>query len=333
MKKFKVGILGATGAVGQMMMQVLAERDFPIEELRLFASPRSVGKTMNFQGETLVLQQANQKSIAGLDLVLGAVDNQWAKKYAPLIVEANAIFIDNSSAFRLDSSVPLIIPEVNSEQLKYHHGIIANPNCATIIALMAVHAIHRLSPIESMVVSTYQAVSGAGNQGIRELEEQLQAHVMKKTIAPKVFSKSIAVNVIPQIGEVLENGYSSEEMKLHQEGRKILESETLKVSCTCVRVPVLRCHCEAIQLKTKESLDLNQVKDAIAKTEGVVLMADLVTPDQFFDQDYVGVGRVRKDLTDDKGLLLWCCGDQLRKGAATNAVQIAQKLIELNLLK
>lgn len=333
MKKFKVGILGATGAVGQMMMQVLAERDFPIEELRLFASPRSVGKTVDFQGETLVLQQVNKKNLTGLNLVLGAVDNQWAKKYAPMVIDANAIFIDNSSAFRLDSTVPLVIPEINSEQLKRHHGIIANPNCATIIALMAVHAIHQLSPIESMVVSTYQAVSGAGNQGLAELEEQLQAHVMKKTIAPKVFTKPIAMNVIPQIGNFLENGYSSEEMKLHEEGRKILGSEILKVSCTCVRVPVLRCHCEAIQLKTKEPLNLKQVKDAIARTRGVVLMEDLATPDQFSNQDQVGVARVRQDMTDEKGLLLWCCGDQLRKGAATNAVQIAQKLIELNLLK
>lgn len=333
MKKYNVAILGATGAVGREMMKILEERNFPIDELRLLASARSVGTVLIYNGEEIIVQEAKATSFESMDFVLGAVGNETAKHFAPYITESKAVFIDNSSAFRMHDEVPLVVPEINPADALTHHGIIANPNCSTIISLVAVNAINRLSPIQSMVVSTYQAVSGAGHEGITELEEQMREVIDRKPATTKVFPTQIAYNVIPLIGSVLDNGYTSEEMKIQNEGRKIMHLPNLVVSCTCVRVPVIRSHSISINVKTAETISVDQAETAIQSSAGCRMSIDVhgrnyPTPLDTSDQDLVWVGRIRKDLTDERGLNLWCCGDQIRKGAATNAVQIAELLLE-----
>ncbi len=331
MKLYNVAILGATGAVGREMMKILLERDFPVGELRLLASARSAGKVVAWKGKPLMIQEASEDAFAGVDVVLGAVENEIARQLAPAIVQAGAVFVDNSSAFRLDPEVPLVVPEINPEDVRAHKGIISNPNCSTIITVTAVNALNRIAPIQSMVVSTYQAVSGAGAGGPLELSEQMEALRTGKQAQPKVFPYQIAFNLIPQIGGEAYAGYTSEEMKLQNEGRKILHLPELKVSCTCVRVPVVRSHSISVQLRFDRPISVRQAQDAIARAPGCKLVdrldrAQYPMPLDASDQDMVLVGRIRKDLTDENGLCLWCCGDQIRKGAATNAVQIAELL-------
>ncbi len=331
MKQFNVGILGATGAVGREMLKVLEEYDFPVSELRPLASARSAGSTVPFKGQQIVVKEAAADSFEGLDFVLGAVGGGMAKQFAHHIVKAGAVFVDNSSSFRLDPDVPLIVPEVNGKDAFRHKGVIANPNCSTIITLMAVAAINQISPIEAMVACTYQAVSGAGQAGLVELEEQMAALAAGGEVQHKTFPHQIALNVIPHIGDVLENGYTAEEMKMQNEGRKILHLPDLRVSCTCVRVPVMRSHSISVTLKTKDRVTVDQANAAIAAFPGCKLVTDFEgrdypTPLDTSDQDLVWVGRVREDLICDSGLTLWCCGDQVRKGAAANAVQILQLL-------
>ena len=332
MKQFKVGILGATGAVGREMMKILEERKFPVAELRPIASARSAGTKLPFNGGEVEVVAAADSAFEGLDLVLGAAENDIAKQYAPAIVKAGAVFVDNSSAFRLDKDVPLVIPEINPEDVKWHKGIISNPNCTTIVSLVAINALNQLSPIESIVASSYQAVSGAGAGGPIELMAEVDALSRGESYQPKVFQYQIAYNVIPQIGGEAFEGYTSEEMKMQNEGRKILHLPDLKVSCTCVRVPVVRSHSVSIVVRTKDKISVADAKAAIAKAAGCRLVDDLKNkqypmPLDTSDQDIVFVGRIRDDLTSDNGLNIWCCGDQVRKGAATNAVQIAQLLI------
>ena len=329
MKQFKVGILGATGAVGREMMKILEERKFPVAELRPIASARSAGTKLPFNGGEVEVVAAADSAFEGLDLVLGAAENDIAKQYAPAIVKAGAVFVDNSSAFRLDKDVPLVIPEINPEDVKWHKGIISNPNCTTIVSLVAINALNQLSPIESIVASSYQAVSGAGAGGPIELMAEVDALSRGESYQPKVFQYQIAYNVIPQIGGEAFEGYTSEEMKMQNEGRKILHLPDLKVSCTCVRVPVVRSHSVSIVVRTKEKISVADAKAAIAKAAGCRLVDDLQNkqypmPLDTSDQDIVFVGRIRDDLTSDNGLNLWCCGDQVRKGAATNTVQIAE---------
>ncbi|MBP3300345.1 MAG: aspartate-semialdehyde dehydrogenase [Clostridia bacterium] len=331
MKKFNVAILGATGAVGREMLKVLEERNFPVGELRLLASARSVGKIIEFKGEKLTVAEACPTAFEGMDIVLGASTNAVAKELAPYIVKAGAVLVDNSSAFRMDPDVPLVVPEINGDDAKNNKGIISNPNCSTIITLVAVNAINKLSPIQSMVASTYQAVSGAGAAGPVELEEQTKALAEGKPVVCNTFPYQIAANLIPQIGGFNDDGYTTEEMKMQNEGRKILHLPDLTVSCTCVRVPVVRSHSIMATVKTAEKLTVEQVKEAISKAPGCVLVDDPANkkypmPLDTSDQDLVFVGRIREDLTDDKGIVLWCCGDQVRKGAATNAIQIAELL-------
>ena len=332
MKTYNIAILGASGAVGQQMIQVLEERNFPVGKLLPLASARSAGKTITFRGEEIVIQEATNDSFQGMDFVLGAVQNAQAKQFAPAIVKAGAVFVDNSSAFRMDDNVPLVVPEINPEDALKHNGIIANPNCSTIITMVALGGIRKLSPIETMVACTYQAVSGAGVEGIRELEGQIQASAEGKATENKIFPCQILSNVIPQIGGELENGYTSEEMKMQNEGRKILHLPDLKVCCTCVRVPVMRSHSISVQFVTRDPISVEDARKAVAAAPGCVLTEDLngrnyPTPLDTTDQDLVYVGRIRRDLIDDqRGLTLWCCGDQVRKGAATNAVQIAELL-------
>ena len=329
MKQFKVGILGATGAVGREMMKILEERKFPAAELRPIASERSAGTKLPFNGGEVEVVAAADSAFEGLDLVLGAAENDIAKQYAPAIVKAGAVFVDNSSAFRLDKDVPLVIPEINPEDVKWHKGIISNPNCTTIVSLVAINALNQLSPIESIVASSYQAVSGAGAGGPIELMAEVDALSRGESYQPKVFQYQIAYNVIPQIGGEAYMGYTSEEMKLQNEGRKILHSPELKVSCTCVRVPVFRSHSVSLLIRTKEKISAARARELIAAGAGCRLTDDIANrvypmPLDTSNQDLVYVGRIRDDLTDERGLNLWCCGDQLRKGAATNAVQIAE---------
>ncbi len=328
MKRYNIGILGATGAVGREMMKVLEERNFPIDELRLLASARSAGKQLAYRGEGITIQEAEEDAFKGLDIVLGAAENDIAKRFAPAIKAAGAVFVDNSSAFRLNPDVPLVVPEINPEDVKLHQGIIANPNCTTIISLVAINGLRKASSIESIVASSYQAVSGAGAAGLAELEQQLRAMAQGEPITASAFPYQIACNVIPQIGGEAFNGYTSEEMKLQNEGRKIMHLPEMRVSCTCVRVPVMRSHSVSLLVRTKEKITVEQARQLIADAPGCKLVDDLANrvypmPLDTSDQDLVYVGRIRDDLISDNGLNIWCCGDQIRKGAATNAIQIA----------
>lgn len=331
MKEYNVGILGATGAVGQEMIKVLAERNFPVKNLRPLASSKSAGKEIEFKGESIKIEEACESAFSGLDIVLGAAENDISIAMTPYIKSSGAVYIDNSSAYRLDKDVPLVVPEVNKDDIKLHKGIIANPNCVTIIAVTALAPILKLSKINSIVASSYQAVSGAGAAGLLELENQANDYPKGKALEVSAFAHPILFNLIPKIGGMKDNGYSSEEMKLQNEGRKIMHLDDMKVCCTCVRVPVMRSHAISMQIVTEKHLSIAQIKDAILKGEGVKLYDDpsneiypmpLVTS----DQDIVYVGRIREDLINDNGIALWCCGDQIRKGAATNAIQIAELL-------
>lgn len=332
MKKVNLAIIGATGAVGREMLKILAERNFPIGELKLLASSRSAGKKIEYMGKEYTVEEVTKDSFAGMDIVLGAASNAIAKEMAPHIVAAGAVFVDNSSAFRMDKDVPLVIPEINPEDAKAHKGVIANPNCSTIITLVAVNALNKLSTIETMVASTYQAVSGAGAGGPIELMEQSRAVLDGGEIVSNVFTNQIAYNLIPKIGGDSGNGYTTEEMKMQNEGRKIMHLPELLVSCTCIRVPVVRSHSISVVVKTRDKVSVEDARNIIASAPGCKLVDDLDNnvlpmPIDTSDQDIVYVGRIREDLTSDNGINIWCCGDQVRKGAATNAIQIAELLI------
>ncbi len=343
MKNYNVGILGATGAVGREMLNSLMERNFPVGELRLLASKRSVGKKIKFNGKDIEVVEAKIGAFKGLDIVLGAASNDIAKEFKDDIVASGAVFIDNSSAFRLDENVPLVVPEINGDDVFKNHGVISNPNCSTIITLMALKAIGKLSEIKTVVASTYQAVSGIGVNGPIELMDEMGVMndmyqksgepVIDINATPKHFPYQIAGNCIPFIGSVTENLYTKEEMKMQNEGRKIMHLPNLKVTCTCVRVPVVRSHMISVSVYTKDKLSLEQVRNAIKNDDGVVLYDDAANgvypmPIKTSNQDKVFIGRIREDLAFDNGIALVCSGDQVRKGAAVNAVQIAIKLIE-----
>ena len=323
----KIGILGATGAVGRQMLECIEERKLPVEELRVFASERSKGKKLPFAGQELTLEVVSQEILNGLDYVLGAVSNSLSKEYRPLVEKSGAVYIDNSSAFRQEDGVPLVVPEINGPDALDHHGVIANPNCSTAITLMALAPIAKLSPIKAINACTYQAVSGAGMGGISELKDEVTALTKGESVEAKVFPAQIAFNVIADIGSPLENGYTTEEMKMQNEGRKILHLPDLLVTCTCVRVPVYRSHSIAVTVVTEEPVSVEAAEKAIAAFDGDLLVTDHTpTPLENSDKDIVQVGRLRRDLTNPNGLTLWCTGDQIRKGAATNAVQIMEYL-------
>ena len=333
MKTYTVAVLGATGAVGQEMINILQERSFPVGKLIPLASARSAGKTLRFRDQDVTIQLACDEAFEGVDIVLGAAENDIAQRFAPAIVKAGAVFVDNSSAFRMDPNVPLVVPEVNPEDAKNHKGILSNPNCSTIITVTAVNALNSLSPIRTMTASTYQAVSGAGAEGPVELMNEVEALRKGESYTPKVFSHQIAYNLIPQIGGEAFLGYTSEEMKMQNEGRKIMHLPELKVTCTCVRVPVVRSHSISVSCHFDKPVSVEDARRVIAAAPGCKLVDDLNNkqypmPLETSGQDIVYVGRIRPDLTDDNGITLWCCGDQVRKGAATNCIQIAELLIE-----
>ena len=332
MKTYTVAILGVTGAVGREMLNILQERHFPVGKLIPLASSRSVGETIAFRGEQIPIQEASEAAFAGVDIVLGAAENEIALRWAPAIRAAGAVFIDNSSAFRMDPEVPLVVPECNGGDIATHKGIISNPNCTTAISLTAVQPLRALGQIQSMVASSYQAVSGAGVAGIAELNRQIAGYAKGEALEHEAFAYQILCNLIPQIGPEQEAGYTAEEMKLHYEGRKILHLPQLNGGCTCVRVPVMRSHSISLRLTFDRPVTAEDARRLLADAPGCRLLDDLDNkiypmPLDATAQDLVLVGRVRGDLADPNSLNLWCCGDQLRKGAATNAIQIAELLI------
>ena len=353
----KVAILGATGAVGMQMIKCIEERKIDCE-LKLLASKNSAGKKVkvkiNGVEKEILIEETTNDSFNGMDYVLGAVEAEYAKEYAPNIVKAGAVFIDNSSAFRMDKEVPLVVPEINAEDAKNNKGIISNPNCSTIITDMAVYAINKKSKIKSMIASTYQAVSGAGVGGMKALDGQVE-YLAKNSDIPnhrvpellkdegtkndtdiavisKTFKYQIAYNLIPCIGSFTDNEFTTEEMKMQNESRKIMHLPELKVTCTCVRVPVMRSHSISVTLDLEKKLSVEEVKKILSETKGVKLVDDKEShlypmPLNTTDKDIVEVGRIREDLVFENGITLWCCGDQIRKGAATNAVQILELFI------
>ena len=337
MKKYNVAILGATGAVGKEMLKILGERNFPINELKLLASKKSAGGEVDFLGKKYIVEEATENSFENIDVMLCAAENDISKLLSPAAVKAGAVVIDNSSAYRMDENVPLVVPEVNPEDVKNHKGIIANPNCSTIIALTAVNELNKYAKINRMIVSTFQAVSGAGINGIKELDKQIKDISEGKKAEVNIFQYQIAYNLIPQIGNFDEMGYSEEEMKMQNEGRKIFHNKDLKVNCTCVRVPVYRSHSESITIETEKEITPEKAMELLRNAKGVKLVDDLQNrkypmPLDTSDQDLIYVGRIRKDISSNNSLVLWCCGDQIRKGAATNAVQIAEVLVKENLI-
>ena len=325
----KIGILGATGAVGRQMLDCLIEQEIPVDDLVLLASKKSAGQIIRFKDKDYEVKEVNHDSFKGLDVVLGASSNEVAKQYKDDIVKAGAVFIDNSSAFRMDDDVPLIVPEINGSDVKKHKGVISNPNCSTIITLMAINAINKLSKVKVMIASTYQAVSGAGKGGIDELNKEINDIDYK----PSVFPYTIAYNCIPCIGSLKDNLYTSEEIKMENEGKKILHNDDLRVTCTCVRVPVLRSHCISVSLKCERALSVTEVREALSKEAGLILYDDVLDnkypmPLVTSNQDKVYVGRIREDRVLEGGISLFCSGDQIRKGAASNAVGIIKCLYE-----
>ncbi|MCF0225138.1 MAG: aspartate-semialdehyde dehydrogenase [Fibrobacter sp.] len=325
-----VAIMGATGAVGQELLKILEERNFPMESLKLLASARSVGREFKFKGETLKVEELTKDSFKGIDLVLSSAGASISKEFAPIAVENGAVVVDNTSFFRMDPEVPLVVPEVNPEDIKLHKGIIANPNCTTIMMVVALKALEQISHIKRVHVSSYQAASGAGATGMAELEQQYKEIVEGKPCTVKKFAYQLANNVIPHIDVFTDNGYTKEEMKMYNETKKIMHSDVV-CSATCVRVPALRSHSESIWIETERPISVEEARDAIKNGKGLQLMDDpenKVYPMPLFlaGKDDVYVGRIRKDIANENGLTFWLVGDQIRKGAALNAVQIAEML-------
>ena len=332
-----VAILGATGVVGTQMLQCLEERDFPVSRLVPLASARSAGKTLTFRGEEVAIQEARPEAFEGVDIVLGAAGDDIAKALLPEAAARGAVCVDNSHAFRLDPDVPLVVPEINAGDIANHpRNIIANPNCVTIIGLVPTYPLHKAAGLRRMIVSTYQAASGAGMPGLRELQRETSVLANGGEMGDtSPFAHQLAANLIPQIGSFKDEGYTSEEWKMQNEGRKIMHLPEVRVNCTCVRVPVMRSHSESITCEFDRPLTPDQARVILAAAPGVKVVDDPDTlsypmPLDTSDQDLVYVGRIRRDLSAPEGvssLTFWCCGDQIRKGAATNAVQIAEYLV------
>lgn len=333
MKEFRVAVVGVTGAVGQEMLKVLEERKFPVSEIRPLASSRSQGKKVNFRGREWAVEVLNQNSFQGVDIALFSAGASISREFAPLAAQSGCVVIDNSSAFRQDPDIPLIVPEINPHRIKDYRrrNIIANPNCTTIISLMPLKPLHDYGKITRVVAASYQATSGAGAKAMAELEEQIKAYVNQEEIVPHVFPQQIAFNVIPHIDVFLDNYYTKEEMKMVWESRKILEEESLLVSATCVRVPVFRAHAVAINIETEKKITRDKAIELLSSFPGIKVVDDpkhllYPTPLMAAGRDECLVGRIREDISSPSGLNLWVVGDQLRKGAALNAVQIAELL-------
>lgn len=326
-----IAIVGATGAVGDQLLRVLERRNFPVASLRLLASPRSAGGMLKFRDEMIPIEVLEAESFEGIDIALFSAGGDISKKFAPHAVRAGAVVIDNSSAFRMDDQVPLVIPEINSEDAKNHHGIIANPNCSTAIALMALAPLHRCFGLKRVIASTYQAVSGTGARAIEELRRQVESLSRGEAVQKEIYPHQIAFNLLPHVDTFLENGYTKEEMKFQNEGRKILHLPNLQTSMTCVRVPVYRAHSIAVHAEFEHSVSMKKAQDALMVAQGVELIDDpsqalYPMPLDVQGHDSCHVGRLRMDTALPNALAFWVCGDQLLKGAALNAVQIAELL-------
>lgn len=330
---YKVGIVGATGAVGSELLELLEKRSFPVSELRLLASSRSVGKRIEALGETHTVEEANEGAFQGLDFAIFSASGELSKALCPAAARAGVVAIDNSSAFRMDPHVPLVVPEINSEAAKEHRGIVANPNCTTAITLMAVYPLHQRFGLKRMVASTYQAVSGSGVAAMEELERQMGQLSRGEPASVQAYPYQIALNALPHVDAFLENGYTKEEMKMVNESRKIMGLPSLIAACTCVRVPVMRSHSVSVDAEFERPIDIEEARASITSAPGIDLVDDpdslsYPMPLDFANRENCGVGRIRKGLAFDNGLSFWVVGDQLWKGAALNAIQIAECLLE-----
>lgn len=336
MKELTIAVVGATGAVGQEILKVMAERKIPYKELRLLASARSAGTQIEYQGKTYTVQETTENSFDDVDLALFA-GGPASRAFGRLAQSKGCVVIDNSSTFRLEPDVPLVVPEVNPEALKEHKGLIANPNCSTILLVSALYPLYKKSKVKRVIVSTYQAVSGAGKEAIDELTLQVQQTLNGEAIEPHVFQHQIAFNLIPHIDVWMEDDYTKEEMKLVYETQKILSDDSISITPTAVRVPVYRSHSESVYVETEETITPDEARALMKAEQGIIVQDDPhnnVYPMPLFtsDTDEVYVGRIRRDLGCDKALNMWIAFDQLRKGAATNAVQIAEELLRQNLI-
>jgi aspartate-semialdehyde dehydrogenase len=326
-----VAVVGATGAVGTIICQLLAERKFPFKRIKFLASGRSAGKTLRFAGRDYTVEELTPSTFEGVDLAIGSTPDEVARDFAPWAVQRGCVVVDESGYWRMDPQVPLVVPEVNPQAIEHHRGIIASPNCSTTQMVVAMKPLHDAARIRRVVVSTYQATSGMGLAGCKELDESTRAAIGKQPFQPQAFAHKIAFNLIPQIGSHKEQGYTSEEMKMVYETRKIIGDETIQICPTCVRVPVDNCHSESILVETEKKLTVDQARKLFAAMPGIVVIDDLGSksypmPSNCNGRDEVFVGRIREDLSSPNGLAFWCVSDNLRKGAATNAVQIAELL-------
>lgn len=333
MKKSNVAIVGATGMVGQEFIKVLEQRRFPMTSVQLYASDRSHGRKMKVHGEELEVKETTAKSFDGIDIALFSAGADISRQFSPIAAQAGATVIDNSAAFRMEPDVPLVVPEVNPEDIKMHHGIIANPNCSTIQMVVVLYPLHKVNPIKRITVATYQSVSGTGLAAIEELTTQSRLALEGQKTKPQVYPYQIAFNVLPEIDVFLQNGYTKEEWKMVEETHKIMHAPDIAVSATCARVPVRIGHSEAVQVEFSHPMSPEEAKRILSKSPGVKLMDDPAArlypyPLMVAGQDDVFVGRIRKDASHPNGLVLWIVGDNLRKGAALNAVQIAERLVQ-----
>ena len=337
-QSYRVAILGATGAVGAELLELLHSRSFPISDLKLLASERSAGTTLPFGGEMLRVEAVGERSFDNVDLVLASAGGSASKLWAPQAVAAGAVVIDNSSAFRMDANVPLVVPEVNPQAAASHRGIIANPNCTTILMAVAVWPLHKVRPVKRIVVATYQSASGAGARAMEEMKDQARAILAGETPKTEIFPYPLAFNLFPHNTPINDLGYCEEEMKMVNETRKIFGTDEIKITATCVRVPVLRAHSEAINLEFEEPFSPIEAREILKQAIGVKLVEDwqanyFPMPAEASGKDEVLVGRIRQDISHPCGLEMWLCGDQIRKGAALNAVQIAELLADKDLLR
>ena len=332
--KYNVAIMGATGAVGEEMLKILEERNFPVDKLVLLASSKSVGRKYAFKGREVAVQELKEDSFKGMDIVLASAGGSISRKYVPLAVKEGAIVIDNTSAFRMDPKVPLVIPEINAGDIKKHKGIIANPNCSTIIMLVPIYPIHKFSRIKRIIVSTYQSASGAGARAMKELEDQSRDVLEGRPARKEIFPHQIAFNLFSHNSAIRDEGYNEEEIKMIKETKKIFHDDKIRITATTVRVPVFRAHSESITLELAKKPNLSRIRQILEKSPGVKVVDDreknyFPMPLEATGKDDVLIGRIRKDLSSDKGLCLFVSGDQLRKGAALNAVQIAEIAFKL----
>lgn len=337
-KSYRVAVLGATGAVGTELLELLERRNFPLADLKLLASPRSAGRSLPFRGENLPVEPVQANAFKNVDLVLASAGGSTSREWAPIAVAGGAVVIDNSSAFRLEPQVPLVVPEVNPSALHTHQGIIANPNCTTILMTVAVWPLHQVRAVQRIVAATYQSASGAGARAMEEVKNQAQAILQGEQPVAEIFPFPLAFNLFPHNSPLNQAGYCEEEMKMVNETRKIFAAQHLRITATCVRVPVLRAHSEAINLEFETPLSVDEAREIISKAPGVKLVEDWKSnhfpmPIEATGQDEVLVGRIRQDISHPCSLELWLCGDQIRKGAALNAVQIAELLVAKNMIQ